>query len=128
MNTYKELAVWQKSRHLVANIYSLTKTFPVSEQYILTSQINRSAISIPSNIAEGWARHSTKEFINFLYIARGSLAELETQLLLGSDLNYVSSKKLAEIENQLNEINKMLSGIIWKLKSKIPTKTLSAKL
>lgn len=127
MRSYQELTVWQKSRNLVKMVYSLTKTFPQSELYSLTNQLNRCAISVPSNIAEGWTRHSTKDFINFLYISRGSLAELDMQLILANDLGYLSADQLTTTQEQTLEINKMLSSAIWKLKNKVDTKTLTAK-
>ncbi len=78
MKTYKELKVWQRVVDLVTLIYQMTKSFPGEERYGLTAQMRRAAVSIPSNIAEGWGRHSTKEYIRFLVVARGSLMELET--------------------------------------------------
>lgn len=118
MKSYKELIIWQKSINLVKLIYSISSEFSQKEQYILTSQINRCAISIPSNIAEGWSRNSTKEFINFLYISRGSLAELETQTIIAKELGYLTGDKLMEIQEHINELGKMLHTIIAKLKEK----------
>lgn len=118
MKSYKELIIWQKSIDLVKLIYSISSEFSQKEQYILTSQINRCAISIPSNIAEGWSRNSTKEFINFLYISRGSLAELETQTIIAKELGYLTDDKLMKIQEHINELGKMLHTIIAKLKEK----------
>ena len=88
---YKDLNVWKKSMQLVVELYSMTSHFPKEELYGWTSQILRSAVSIPSNIAEGAARQTEKEFCHFLYVAMGSLAELETQLLIAQNLGYISS-------------------------------------
>jgi four helix bundle protein len=89
-HTYKELKVWQAGRKLASSIYSLSKKFPRDEQYGLISQMRRCAVSIPSNIAEGAGRHHTKDTLNFLYIARGSVFELETQLYISLDQNYIN--------------------------------------
>lgn len=107
---YKELDIWIQARVLVKTVYVLTKSFPKDEQFSLTSQVRRCVISIPSNIAEGCGRQSNKETIHFLHIARGSLFELETQLILAEDLNYIS-----DIDNVLKEIErvkKLLNGFI----------------
>ncbi|WP_027068051.1 four helix bundle protein [Maribacter sp. Hel_I_7] len=107
---YKDLDIWRQARVLVKTVYVLTKSFPKDEQFSLTSQVRRCVISVPSNIAEGCGRQSNKETIHFLHIARGSLYELETQLILAGDLNYIS-----EINNVLKEIErvkKLLNGFI----------------
>jgi len=100
---------------MVTKIYKLTETFPNHELYGLTSQIRRSAISIPSNIAEGAARNSTKEYINFLSIAQGSCSELETQLIIAKNLGYGSNKQFSDnidpILEELNEISMMITGL-----------------
>jgi four helix bundle protein len=96
MRTYKDLDVWKNEVELVKKIYTTTLDFPKEEMYGLTSQIRRSDISIPSNIAEGSARNGTKEFIQFLYIALGSAAELETQLIISKDLGYLKDLSLSE--------------------------------
>jgi len=100
MGTHKDLDVWQKAIELVTSVYKLTETFPQKEIYCLASQINRSAVSIPSNIAEGSARSSDKELIHYLYISLGSISELETQIIIASNLNYVENNKriMKEIE------------------------------
>ncbi len=106
---FSKLRVWQLSMELVEDIYKLTSTFPDFEKFALTSQINRSAISIPSNIAEGKGRNSDKEFKQFLYIARGSLFELRTQLILAKRLGYINDdknlkKKIVEVQSMLNTL------------------------
>jgi len=128
MKSYRELKIWQKAREITKNTYTITQLFPAQEQYALSSQMNRSAISIVSNIAEGWARGSTKDFLKFLYITRGSIAELETQFTLANDLEYITDETLLMAEQQLTELNKMLSSFIIKLKERIYTKSLTPSL
>ena len=114
MTDYKNLIVWQKSRTLVKEIYLLTQRLPKSELFGLTNQIRRAVISIPSNIAEGYNRNIFKEYIHFLRIAKGSAAEVETQLMLSADLQFLSTK---DIENALKlnqEILCMLETLIMK--------------
>ena len=94
VKTHKDLEIWKKGIDLVEDIYRFTKTFPPEEMYGLTSQMRRSAVSIPSNIAEGAARQSNKEFLQFLYIALGSLSEIETQLFIAQRLGYTSDDKI----------------------------------
>jgi len=114
---YRDLVVWQKSMSLVAGIYSATKKFPKEEIYTLTSQIRRSAISIPSNIAEGSSKYSNKEFLRFLAIARGSVAELETQLLISKDLAYIPTTEIESLIENTSEVARMLNGLLAKLKA-----------
>ena len=115
MSTHKDLKVWQKSMDLVVLTYRLSSRFPSEEKFGLISQMRRAAVSIPSNIAEGAARNSTKEYIRFLYIALGSLSELETQFLISKRLEYISDI----LEESITEIRKMLLGLIKNLKSKL---------
>lgn len=112
MKSYTELEVWKKARELVNSVYELTKKFPKEEVFGITSQIRRSSISIPSNIAEGCGRNSEKETIHFLYIARGSLYELETQLYLSKDQTYITQGELEEIQQQVIACKKLLNGFI----------------
>ncbi len=114
MKSHKDLDVYKKSMDLVEEIYSVTKEFPKAEKFGLISQMQRAAISIPSNIAEGSARHGRKENIQFLYISLGSLAEIETQLEIAIRLKYVNYAQ--EIEASINEIRRMLLGLISYLK------------
>lgn len=116
MKTHKNLDVWKNSRTFVTEVYKLTNAFPKEEIYGLTNQIRRSAVSVPSNIAEGSARQGNKEFIQFLYIALGSLAELETQLLIASDLKYVVVDQ--KMYDDLERIRMMLLGLIKYIKNK----------
>ena len=116
ITSYKELVVWQKSMVLVKEIYSLSESFPEYERFGLTSQIRKSSISIPSNIAEGCGRLSRKNYIQFLRISRGSLFELETQILIAIELNYINDNKISQ--NLITEISKMLNSLIKKLEEK----------
>ena len=115
VKSYKDLVVWQKALDLVEMVYDVTKRFPREELYGLTSQLRRAAVSVPSNIAEGHSRDSTAEFRHFLSIAAGSLAEMETQLLIAVRLNYIEPKTLQKLlENQV-EISKMIKALKNKL-------------
>lgn len=116
-SNYRKLLVWEKSFHLSILVYKTLKKFPQDERFGLISQMQRAAVSIPSNIAEGAGRNSEKEFIQFLSIARGSLNELETQILLSSELRYISSEENKELLSCCVEILKMLSALISKLKT-----------
>jgi four helix bundle protein len=110
MHNFKELKIWQDSLELAKDIYKITKAFPASEQYGLTSQLNRSAVSIPSNIAEGAGRNSDKEFSRFLSIALGSAFELETQLLLAGSFGFAKEPELNASLEKINKIQKMING------------------
>jgi four helix bundle protein len=113
INTHKDLDVWKKSMDLAEQVYSLTARFPKEELYGLTVQIRRSAVSIPSNIAEGAARHSRKEFIHFLHIASGSIAELESQLMLAMRMGLISRDNPLP---HVDDVRKMLLGLLRSLK------------
>ena len=115
VKSYKDLIVWQKAMDLVEMVYHVTKSFTREELYGLTNQLRRASVSIPSNIAEGQARNSTAEFRNFLSITRGSLAEVETQLLIAERLSYLDSEKLREILAVQIEVNKMTNALMIKL-------------
>ena len=104
IKSHEDLRIWIQARELVGTVYRLTESFPTKELFELSSQMRRAAISVVSNIAEGAARGSTKEFIRFLYISSGSLAELDTQILLSVDLNYHS-------ENDIYEIRKCIASL-----------------
>ncbi len=110
MKEHTDLDVWQKSMDFVVDVYRQTRQFPQEERYGLTSQIRRSVISIPSNIAEGAARNSSKDFNKFLYIAMGSAAELETQLLIAERLGFL--KDTDRYQTEITAIKKMLYGLI----------------
>jgi len=116
---FKELKVWQKGMMLVKEVYLFTKVFPKDEMFGLASQIRRSAVSVVSNIAEGAARESTKDFLRFLSMTRGSLAELETQILIALDLEYVSEAK--KILEMMDEVSRMVNGLQKALEEKLTT-------
>ncbi len=118
LNSYQDLKVWQKSIDLVVEVYSLTKFFPKEELYITVSQIRRAAISIPSNIAEGYSRKNRPEYLQFLRIALSSASELETQLIIVKKLKFVTEDKIGKIEEMLKEILRMLNALINSLSSK----------
>jgi four helix bundle protein len=111
MHRYKELNVWKLSREFCSSIYSITTKFPQDEKFGLTSQLRRAAISIPSNIAEGASRSSKKDFARFLEISIGSSYEIETQLLIASDLKYISKENSVELSQTIISIIKMLSKL-----------------
>jgi four helix bundle protein len=119
VQSHKDLEVWQKAMGFVTTVYAITKQFPKEELYGLTSQIRRSAVSIPSNIAEGRSKRSTREFIRFVNIACGSAAELETQLMISHNLNYIASTELAPLINELSSIARMLNGLYSGLEKKL---------
>jgi len=118
LKNYKELKVWQKAYQFCLGIYEITRRFPKEEKYGLTSQIRRSAISIPSNIAEGYGRKTTGEYIQALYISYGSLCELETQILLASDLDYIGAEKIEIFQKEMGDVERMLKGLIKSLENK----------
>ncbi|MFZ0980371.1 MAG: four helix bundle protein [Candidatus Acidiferrales bacterium] len=112
---YKELKIWQKGMSLAKSVYRLTMRFPADERFGLSAQMRRAAVSVPSNIAEGQARHGTREFLQFLSHASGSLAELETQVLLSMDLGYCKESEVSSIANEIGELQKMVAAIRRKL-------------
>lgn len=108
---YKDLLVWQKAMLAVKDIYTLTRQFPADERFGLISQMRRAAVSVPSNIAEGQARHSTGEFIQFISNAEGSVAELATQFMIAIDLSYCTGSDAQPILNLLEKLRKMLNSL-----------------
>ena len=112
---YKELKIWQKGMSLAKSVYRLTMRFPADERFGLSAQMRRAAVSVPSNIVEGQARHGTREFLQFLSHANGSLAELETQVLLSMDLGYCKESEVFSIANEIGELQKMVAAIRRKL-------------
>ena len=116
ISSYKELIVWQKSYKLCALVYKVTESFPKKEDFSLTSQMRRCSLSIPSNIAEGYNRNYQKEFIQFLQIAYGSSAELETQISLAYEIGYIDKEKSEELLSLLTEVLKMLNTMLQKLR------------
>ena len=115
---YEELDVYKKAHNFVLEIYKVTKAFPNEEKYRLTDQLIRAAYSIPSNIAEGNSRNTTRDYINFLYMARGSANEVRYFLLLSKDLNYINDETYAELNEKIIIIIKLLNGLINSLRGK----------
>ena len=115
IQSFRDLNVWQKSMTLVTEVYKHTETYPQAELYGITSQIRRSAVSVPSNIAEGYGRRSTGDYTRFLQISVASLYELDTQLEISRNLRYLSLETFAVLSANCNEISKMLYSLIKKL-------------
>jgi four helix bundle protein len=111
---YKKLDLWNVAMEVVFDVYKLTKDFPVHERYGLVDQLRRAAVSVPSNIAEGSSRNTRKEFANFLYMAQGSLSELDTQLEIAKGLGYIASGEFANIQEKIDRVGKMITGLIKK--------------
>lgn len=120
VKSFKDLMVWQQSRLLVKQVYVLTQQFPKEELYGLTNQMRRSAVSVPSNIAEGHARDALKEYLRHLSIAVASLAELQTQLILCEDLGYAAPEQLANLHNLADKTFRMLKNLQKSLREKLP--------
>ncbi|MDY0402786.1 four helix bundle protein [Sulfurovum sp.] len=118
MVTHKDLDVWKMSMDLVKEIYTLTDTFPTYEQFGLTSQLRRASVSVPSNIAEGSARNGNKEFINFCYISLGSLSEIETQIIIAYELNFLEDTVTQSVLQKIELIRKKLLNFIKYLKKR----------
>jgi four helix bundle protein len=118
MQDFKKLQTWQKAHLLAIAVYKISSTFPGYELYGLTSQIRRSCVSIPTNIAEGCGKDGNTEFGRFLQIAQGSASELEYQLLLANDLNYINQDDYKNISKQVSEVRRMLNSFSQKLKTK----------
>jgi len=111
-NSFKDLKAWQKAMDLAEDIYNLTDLFPKHEIYGLTSQMRRAAVSVPSNIAEGKGRSTDRDFVFFLHHSRGSLHELETQLLLSRRRGYVEERAFGQVSNSIQELGRILNGLI----------------
>jgi four helix bundle protein len=116
--SYRDLVAWQKAMKFVSEIYAVTQRFPSEERYGLTNQLRRASVSVPSNIAEGQARFSQKEFHHFLSQARGSLVEIETQLLIARDLQYLQPAKADALLAGADELGRVLNGLIASIKSR----------
>ena len=115
IRNFKNLRIWQESIELVEEIYRITKKFPKEELYGIVNQIRRSAVSLPSNIAEGFVRYHNKEFKQFLFIALASSAEVETQLIVSSKLKYITKQKLDELCESIDKLNRMIMTLIKRL-------------
>jgi four helix bundle protein len=115
LKNYKELKVWEKAYQLCLKVYRITKPFPKEEGYGLTSQIRRAAVSVPSNIAEGYGRKTIGEYIQALYVAYGSHCELETQILLSGDLGFIKAEDLDGLQKDLGDVERLLKALIRSL-------------
>lgn len=122
MSSYKDLIAWKKGMELVAAIYDATDGFPSHEQFGLVSQLRRAAVSVPSNIAEGKAHYSNRDFVRFLRHSRGSLAEIETQILIAQQRKYLPDGAAAKLTQQLDELGRILSGLITSLKQHVDSR------
>ena len=119
ITTYKDLIVWQKSIELVNEVYAVTRRFPKEEMFGLTNQIRRAAVSIPANIAEGWGRSSTKNYVQFIKISLGSLFELETLIIIAQDQSYIEEHVKNKTSEEIAEIGKMLNKLMQNLENYI---------
>ncbi len=115
---FTDLIAWQKGHRLVISVYQVTSLFPRSETYALTDQMRRCVVSVTSNIAEGFNRQSSKEKVQFYYMALGSLTELQNQLLVAKDVNYLAEKEFSKLANETVEVSKLINGLIKCLKGK----------
>lgn len=116
IKSFTDLNAWKEAHKLVLMVYKLTKVFPPEEKFDLTSQIRRAVVSISSNIAEGFSRNSSKEKIQFYYTARGSLTEVQNQLLIAKDLGYLDNEKFKEVASQTVIVSKLINGLIKSLR------------
>jgi len=128
IKSFEELIIWQEARKFANDIYKLTKKYPQEEMYGLTSQMRRSAVSIMSNIAEGFDRRTTKEFINFLVIARASASEVQNDLYISLDLNYINKEDFKTYYDYARKIGKLINGLITYLKSQTQSYTKTTKI
>ncbi len=128
VKSFEELTIWQEARELTNRIYILSKKFPKEELYGLTSQIRRASVSIMSNIAEGFNRRSTKEFINFLIISRASISEVQNDLYISLDLNYINKENFETIYNHAQKISMSINKLITYLRSQVKTYPKTTKI
>jgi len=119
IKSFEDLLVWQKAHKIVLSIYKLLEKFPKEEKYRIIDQLVRAVISIPTNISEGFGRYTSKDYIHFLIISRGSVSEVKYLILLSKDLKYITEIEYQELNNELSEIGKMLNGLIYSLRKTI---------
>ena len=119
METHKDLRVWRQSIEMVTSIYLMTQSFPKEEMFGLVSQLRRASVSVPSNIAEGYARGTDKEKLHFLRISSGSMSEVETQLMLGLNLGYIDQEKYNELSETVTSVWKQLNSLISSIKNRL---------
>lgn len=118
IRSYRDLIAWQKSFSLGLDVYRLTRELPDAERFGLISQLRRGAVAVPSNIAEGYGRQSTADYIRFLRVARGCLYEMDTQLLFVVELGYIEAQRCAELQDRLNECGRVIAGLIRSLEAR----------
>ena len=128
IKSFEELIIWQEARKFANNIYNLTKKYPQEEMYSLTSQMRRAAVSVMSNIAEGFDRRTTKEFISFLIIARASVSEVQNDLYISLDLDYINNEDFKIYYNHAQKIAKLINGLITYLKSQTESYSKTTKI
>jgi four helix bundle protein len=116
---FRKLVVWQKSKDLAVDIYKLTSTGNLAKDHSLVDQMRRASVSIPSNIAEGNDRESQKEFLRYLYMAKGSLSELQTQLEIAREINYIDGETFSDIELKCKEVSNIIGGFIKSIKNRL---------
>jgi four helix bundle protein len=109
---HKKLVLWHKAVHLVVSVYGVTRRFPASERFGLAAQMQRAAVSIPSNVAEGAARKGRKEYLQFVYTSRGSLSELDTQVEIACQLGYLTPEESIKLRAEMDEVSRLLNGVI----------------
>jgi len=128
IKAFEELIIWQEARKFAHDLYKLTKKYPQQELYGLTSQMRRAGVSVMSNIAEGFDRRTTKEFISFLVIARASASEVQNDLYISLDLNYINKEEFQATYNHAQKIAKLINGLITYLKSQTESYTKTTKI
>ncbi len=119
IRSHRDLIVWQRAIDLVTAVYRVSQSFPASEQYGLTSQVRRAAVSVPSNIAEGYGRGTSQDYLRFLRMARGSLFEIDTQLLIAMNLGILSESRYEELDAHMTEVGRVLAGLIKSIEARI---------
>jgi len=117
--SFKDLEAWKEGHKLVLNVYKITKKFPKEERFGIIDQMRRAAVSITSNIVEGFTRQSYKEKLQFYYMSKGSLVELYNQIIISKDIGYIINKDFTQIENQVNIVGKLLTGLIRSTKNRL---------
>jgi four helix bundle protein len=118
IKSFEDLLVWKKAHNIVLNIYNLLEKFPKEEKYRIIDQLVRAVVSIPTNIAEGFGRYTSKDYVHFLIIARGSVSEVKYLVLLSKDLGYITNIEYDELKKELDDIGKMINGLINSLRKK----------
>jgi len=119
VRSYKDLDAWRAGVRLVKSVYGISRSFPSDERFGLVSQVRRASVSVPSNIAEGWGRGSTQEYLRFLRMARASLFEVETQLIIAQELEFATSEQVNEVQQEASEAGRILTGLIKSIENRL---------